>query len=268
MPIRSTPRRTQTHGPSHPGGAKATAPARPASPAVRRPPPRQARPGPQAPGHAAGSHDRILDAALTEFSAQGFAGARVDRIATAAGLNKAMLYYHFGSKARLYSTTVQRLIGQFADRLEQVAASTQPPAARLDTYIETFVTLGLAEPRIAPVMLRELAEGAAHLDHDLARHLSRLVATMARIIGEGRASGSFRDVDPLLAYLSTVWPIMVYFVSGPVRHLMQTHAGIDTSGLAPASFIRHMQDVSRRALMSDVPTDLARPAASPREHAS
>ena len=45
---------------------------------------------------------RILDAALREFSALGMAGARMDQIAAAAGVNKALLYYHFDSKENLY----------------------------------------------------------------------------------------------------------------------------------------------------------------------
>jgi AcrR family transcriptional regulator len=47
------------------------------------------------------SPDRILAAAALEFAERGFAGARVDRIARRANVNKAMLYYHFMSKDRL-----------------------------------------------------------------------------------------------------------------------------------------------------------------------
>jgi AcrR family transcriptional regulator len=48
------------------------------------------------------SPDRILAAAAAEFAERGFAGARVDRIARRARVNKAMIYYHFASKQRLY----------------------------------------------------------------------------------------------------------------------------------------------------------------------
>jgi AcrR family transcriptional regulator len=44
---------------------------------------------------------RILDAALEEFSTHGVAGARVDRIASAADCNKNLLYVYFGSKENL-----------------------------------------------------------------------------------------------------------------------------------------------------------------------
>ena len=50
---------------------------------------------------------KILLAALDEFAAKGFAGTRVDQIAHAAGVNKAMIYYHFASKEELFNELFQ-----------------------------------------------------------------------------------------------------------------------------------------------------------------
>ncbi|HEY3483203.1 MAG TPA: TetR family transcriptional regulator, partial [Streptomyces sp.] len=47
---------------------------------------------------AAETKRRLLAAATEEFAERGIAGARVDRIAAAAGCNKAMIYSYFGSK--------------------------------------------------------------------------------------------------------------------------------------------------------------------------
>ena len=59
------------------------------------------------PRNATGTHQRILDAALTDFAERGFAGARIGRIADRAGINRAMLYYYFGCKRRLFDETVR-----------------------------------------------------------------------------------------------------------------------------------------------------------------
>ena len=59
---------------------------------------------------------RILDAALGEFSALGLAGARMDQIAAAAGVNKALLYYHFDSKEKLYIAAVEMISAKIRDR--------------------------------------------------------------------------------------------------------------------------------------------------------
>jgi AcrR family transcriptional regulator len=46
----------------------------------------------------------LLKAATDEFAAYGIAGARIDRIAASAGVNKAMIYSYFGSKDQLFDT--------------------------------------------------------------------------------------------------------------------------------------------------------------------
>ena len=55
---------------------------------------------------------RILSAALMEFAAKGFAGARVDMIARRASINKRMLYHYFGNKEHLFSEIVRRKMAE------------------------------------------------------------------------------------------------------------------------------------------------------------
>ncbi|HTV63273.1 MAG TPA: TetR family transcriptional regulator [Verrucomicrobiae bacterium] len=58
------------------------------------------------------SRERILAAALKEFAAKGFAGARVDLIARRAAINKRMLYHYFGDKEGLFKAVLRRKITQ------------------------------------------------------------------------------------------------------------------------------------------------------------
>src|SRR5271167_2910879 len=56
--------------------------------------------------NAEATRERILEAALAEFSAHGIAGARVDRIAQAAGCNKNLIYIYFEDKETLFTTVL------------------------------------------------------------------------------------------------------------------------------------------------------------------
>jgi AcrR family transcriptional regulator len=56
--------------------------------------------------NAEATRERILEAALAEFSAHGIAGARVDRIAHAAGCNKNLIYIYFEDKETLFTTVL------------------------------------------------------------------------------------------------------------------------------------------------------------------
>ncbi|HSE05311.1 MAG TPA: TetR family transcriptional regulator [Methylomirabilota bacterium] len=68
------------------------------------------------------TRDRILAAALAEFSAQGFAGARVARIARRARVNKRMLYHYFGNKEDLFREIFDRKLRERAGWVTEAPA--------------------------------------------------------------------------------------------------------------------------------------------------
>src|SRR5450755_3805570 len=75
------------------------------------------------------TRERILSAALKEFAAKGFAGARVDEIARRAAINKRMLYHYFGGKKELFRAVLRRKIGErqaWAESLSGDPAETLP----------------------------------------------------------------------------------------------------------------------------------------------
>src|SRR5512142_748338 len=112
------------------------------------------------------SPDRILAAAAAEFAARGFAGARVDRIARSARVNKAMLYYHFGNKKTLYRTLLRRMFALAAERLAPIAHENRDPAEKLDRLIGAMAHHIAEHVNLPQIMLREIAEGGARLDRE------------------------------------------------------------------------------------------------------
>jgi TetR/AcrR family transcriptional regulator len=82
---------------------------------------------------------RILDAALAEFAAHGFAGARVDAIARRSGANKRMLYAYFGGKRTLFAETLRR---KLCDRAGILAASPE----RLQDALPEWADATAADP--------------------------------------------------------------------------------------------------------------------------
>src|ERR1039458_9499104 len=79
------------------------------------------------------SRERILAAALKEFAAKGFAGARVDSIARRAAINKRMLYHYFGNKEHLFRE-VLRL--KMAERQAWAETLSGDPAESLAFWFE------------------------------------------------------------------------------------------------------------------------------------
>ena len=79
----------------------------------------------------AGTQAKILTAALTEFGAHGYAGARTGRIARAAGVNEQLIVYYFGGKAGLY----QALFRSW----QAVAADLNSPQLPLEVVPANFL---------------------------------------------------------------------------------------------------------------------------------
>jgi AcrR family transcriptional regulator len=67
------------------------------------------------------TRERILAAALHEFAARGFAGARVDVIARRAPANKRMLYHYFGDKSGLFRAVLRHTIARRRASVESQA---------------------------------------------------------------------------------------------------------------------------------------------------
>jgi len=80
-----------------------------------------------------GTRRRILAAALKEFAARGFAGARVERIARRARVNKRMLYHYFGNKRELYAEVFRR---KLQEKAETTLSNPEDPADALPLWYD------------------------------------------------------------------------------------------------------------------------------------
>jgi TetR/AcrR family transcriptional regulator len=194
------------------------------------------------------SPDRILAAAAAEFAARGYAGARVDRIARRARVNKAMLYYHFQSKQGLYRALLRDTFGRAGQRLQAIAGSADPPGVQLDRIIAAIAGLVHEHRSFAAIMLREIAESGAHLDPATLAALAALPRIVGGVIQRGVDAGAFRPVHPLAAYFSMLAPMVVYLAGAPIRQQLSARHLVGGPPLTDETFVRHIQDTMRRAL--------------------
>jgi len=181
----------------------------------RRPPPAapRRRPGPRRPGRrtapAPDTRTALFEAAALAFSEAGFDGVSVDRIARRAGVNKAMLYYHFRGKLALYRAIVREMLRDGGARIAAVADAADPPETKIRRFVEAFLALTEGRPWFPRLMLREMAEGAPHLDLETLGGFRTVLSAFSRILAEGQAAGVFRPVHPVLAYLSITGPLLL-----------------------------------------------------------
>ena len=75
------------------------------------------------------TREKLLDAAIAEFSERGFAGARIHQIASTSGCNRERIYFYFGGKAQLFEAALTR---QLATALEDLPVVGSGPEAIAD----------------------------------------------------------------------------------------------------------------------------------------
>ncbi len=97
------------------------------------------------------SRERILDAALEEFAAHGYAGARVDAIAKRAGLNKQLISHHFGGKQALYRSVM-------GERRLRGGGELEGTAERAPDALASFFERARTDPEWVRVLLWEALE--------------------------------------------------------------------------------------------------------------
>lgn len=155
------------------------------------------------------TRDALFSAAADLFSRRGFDGVTVDDIAKAAGVNRAMLYYHFADKLTLYRDIVCRMLDIAGARVTAVVEQPISAPEKLEQFIAGFVDLADSHPYFPPLMLREISEGALHFDDEIFTRLRRVFLAFMQVLTEGQHAGTFQQVNPVLAYLSVIGPVLL-----------------------------------------------------------
>ena len=115
------------------------------------------------------TRQRIIDAAVEEFAAHGLAGARIERIAAGASINKAQLYAHVGNKEALFDAAFAQHVGHFTDAVPFDVEDVPGYAARLyDRYVADPALMRLvAWARLERTPTGDLFTGEEHDDDKL-----------------------------------------------------------------------------------------------------
>ena len=90
----------------------------------------------------------ILTAAQQHFVQKGYAATRMEDIAAAADINKAMLHYYFRTKEKLFEEIVNQTLNTLIPRIAQAMDSEGTVLEKLEVVVNTYVTTLLEYPDI------------------------------------------------------------------------------------------------------------------------
>jgi TetR/AcrR family transcriptional regulator len=161
----------------------------------------------------------IVAAALHEFAELGLAGARIDEIAKAARVNKALLYYYFESKEDLYQGVVEQMFGAMTGALRGALETADGPREKLLAFLDANFKVLAGQPAYAQLLEQELDIIKVFLNNlqpDTApqffQRIAPLLAEFRAVLAEGVKSGVFRAID-----IDAVLPLLLMLVRTAVR---------------------------------------------------
>jgi len=148
---------------------------------------------------------RILQAALSVFSQQGFQRARLEEIARAAGVAKGTLYYNFEDKGRLFAAAVAEGAEALVRGGQAVRDSGEPFLEHLRVLVDTITRPYIRHRDLALIWLREgVGEATGEATRVARGARERVVGFLADLLVEGQALGYVRPGDPRLSALALI----------------------------------------------------------------
>ncbi|NUS70636.1 MAG: HTH-type transcriptional regulator RutR [Ensifer adhaerens] len=159
--------------------------------------------------------ERILEAALEVFSANGFRGSTVDQIAEVAGMSKPNLLYYFRTKEAMHRALIDRVLDTWLDPLREFNAEGNP-VAEIRSYIRRKLEMARDYPRESRLFANEVLQGAPHIEDELKGPLKSLVDEKAEVIRAWAKAGKIAKCDPN-HLIFTIWSTTQHYADFDVQ---------------------------------------------------
>jgi AcrR family transcriptional regulator len=163
---------------------------------------------------------RILDAADEIFVRHGIDGARTQEIADRAGVNKALLHYHFRSKAELARAVWLRIASSFVPGIFQMMASDLSLDDKVDRFVDAYYTRLARHPYLLAYVISEAARHPDFLDDfysaERRQAARRMIEKLREQIGERAKQGKTAPVSADQFLITLVGSCLYPFAAGPM----------------------------------------------------
>ncbi len=168
----------------------------------------------------ASTHEKILEAARAEFIEKGLGGARMQEIADRAGINKALLHYHFRDKEGLHQAALQSVIETVSGRILTAlpeSGTPESPEAAIRLMVRTYMRVLRENPQMVGMVLRELADGGQNLGtliETVGPMANRLYRTVLDQVGS--KTDDWPLIDPIHIFMSLFSMVWGTFLLKPI----------------------------------------------------
>jgi AcrR family transcriptional regulator len=193
----------------------------------------------------------LLRAGAELFSERGFDGVPIGEIADSAGVNKALISYHFRGKRGLYVAILESAFAAMSERLRAIEASAVDAREALHAYVRAFDQVTRERPGFPTLFLREVL--SAGIEPAVLPHLLEIIGVSRRLADRGTREGLFRPVDPLLMHFGLVGSLVFFFATEPARRRAAAQGRIPFPMPDSGAFLRYLEELTLRGLAPETP---------------
>ena len=175
----------------------------------------------------------ITEAAFEVFAEKGYARARVQEVATRAGVSKGLLYLYFETKQALFKAVIRSVVIRRIDALLVAVENTELSSeAFMRGPLIDFMKAVPGSP-VAVVIRLLIAEGQRHpdlVDYYWDNVVAKGLAALTSIVERGVKRGEFHDTDVTRLPQLVLAPVMVSVIWRILfaRHELDTDRLIET----------------------------------------
>lgn len=199
-------------------------------------------PGRPAVEHEFDTREALLRATHELLLERGGLRVSLSDICERAGINAAMVRYHFGNKQGLLVMLFERMCASWAMELENLLQLDASPTRKLELHVAQIIRNYRRSPYTTRLMAEVVSVSKAASARRLSNHFMKPLTDFYRqLIDDGVAAGEFRDIDPEFFFFSVVGACEFFFSAKRLLESVSDRHMVDEQ--VEAAFGRHTTDL-------------------------
>ncbi len=171
------------------------------------------------------TEEKILDAARKVFVAKGMYGARMQDIADEAGINKALLHYHFENKEKLFENVFIEAAGKLFPRINAVLSSDDSLYEKIEKFCDEYITIVIENPFLPLFVMNEMNQNPVYFMKKVWSGKDKPDPTkFLKQIEDEVKKGKIKPISPLQLMMNMISMTIFPFIAKPI---FQMNLGLD-----------------------------------------
>lgn len=176
---------------------------------------------------------RILDAAAELFGERGKTAVSTAEIAKKAAINKAMIFYYFGSKEKLYQAALRAWFSDLTGTVLEKLSGTEPGLPMIEAFVRAHIGYLLKRPSMVKLVIRELLSHDSSPNPLLSEGMGGFLTIRDKLFESfliAKARGEIRDVDPIHTAVNIISMDIFFFLGKPIVKMINSDVDLNEFG--------------------------------------